>query len=148
MLALAGIAAMFCRWRDDPAAANPAIPLLNLRWTFPAKRASVVVTDSEPARLAPLPRQRPWPGSTRGGLSPQHALATQQRREIGNRLYDCAGVKAQFLGNFGGATLNPERVQSGGCGAIDVPRVRRDEPELGGVTFMRLQAPGIGRDPV
>jgi hypothetical protein len=34
--------------------------LLTLRWTFPAKRASVVVTDSESGRLAPLPpRQRP-----------------------------------------------------------------------------------------
>jgi hypothetical protein len=41
MLALAGIAAIFCRGRDDPAAANPAIPLLTLRWTFPAGRASV-----------------------------------------------------------------------------------------------------------
>ena len=41
MLALAGIAATFCRCRDDPAAANPAIPLLTLRWTFPARRASV-----------------------------------------------------------------------------------------------------------
>jgi CspA family cold shock protein len=51
MLALAGIAAIFCRCRDDPAAANPAIPWLTLRWTFPAKRASVVVTDSEPGRL-------------------------------------------------------------------------------------------------
>jgi hypothetical protein len=55
MLALAGFAAIFCR--DDLAAANPAIPLLPLRWTFPAKRASVVVTDSEPGRLAPLPCQ-------------------------------------------------------------------------------------------
>src|SRR5215831_18122717 len=59
MLALAGTAAIFCRCRDDPAAANPAIPLLTLRWSFPAKRASVVVTDSEPGRLAPLRRQRP-----------------------------------------------------------------------------------------
>ena len=32
---------VFCRCRDDPAAANPAIPLLTLRWTFPARRASV-----------------------------------------------------------------------------------------------------------
>src|SRR3981081_3780748 len=49
----------FCRFRDDPAAAHPATPLLTWRWTFPAKRACVVVTDSEPERLAPLPRQRP-----------------------------------------------------------------------------------------
>src|SRR5262249_15080457 len=55
VLALAGIATIFCRCRDDPAAVNPAIPLLTLRWTFPAKRASVVVTDSESGRLAPLP---------------------------------------------------------------------------------------------
>jgi hypothetical protein len=41
MLALAGIAAIFCRCRDDPAAANPAIPLLTLRWTFRVRRVSV-----------------------------------------------------------------------------------------------------------
>jgi hypothetical protein len=32
--------------------------LLTLRWTFPAKRASVVATDSKPDGCAPLPRQR------------------------------------------------------------------------------------------
>jgi hypothetical protein len=44
----------------DPAAANPATPLLTLCWTFSVKRACVVVTGSEPDRLSPLPRQRPW----------------------------------------------------------------------------------------
>ena len=34
--------------------ANPATLLLNLRWTFRAKRACVVITDAEPHRLAPL----------------------------------------------------------------------------------------------
>jgi hypothetical protein len=29
---LAGLAAILCRSRDDPAAANPATPLLTLRW--------------------------------------------------------------------------------------------------------------------
>src|SRR5215813_12697044 len=48
----AGTAAIFGRSRDDPAAANPATPLLTLRWTFSAKRACVVITDSEPDRLA------------------------------------------------------------------------------------------------
>src|SRR6516164_9353778 len=38
---VAGIAAIFRR--DDPAAANPAIQLLTLRWTFPVKRASGAV---------------------------------------------------------------------------------------------------------
>jgi hypothetical protein len=42
------------RSEDDPPAAKPATPLLNLRWTFRAKRACVVITDAEPARLAPL----------------------------------------------------------------------------------------------
>jgi len=56
---MAGIAAIFGRSRDDPAAANRATPLLNLRWTFPAKRASVVVTDSEPDWLNSSPCQRP-----------------------------------------------------------------------------------------
>jgi len=57
--------------------------------------------------------------------------ATQQRREIGNRLDDRARLEAQFLRNLGRAALDPERVQSGGCGAIDVPGVRRDEAQLG-----------------
>src|ERR671922_1642486 len=39
---------------DDPPAAKPATPLLDLRWTFLAKRACVVITDAEPDRLAPL----------------------------------------------------------------------------------------------
>jgi len=43
------------RWsKDDPPAAKPATPLLSLRWTFRANRACVVITDAEPARLAPL----------------------------------------------------------------------------------------------
>src|SRR6516162_11102427 len=42
------------RSEDGPAAAKPATPLLSLRWTFRAKRACVVITDAEPARLAPL----------------------------------------------------------------------------------------------
>jgi hypothetical protein len=47
------------RWsKDDPAAAKPATPLRSLRWTFRAKRACVVITNAEPDRLAPLPRQR------------------------------------------------------------------------------------------
>ena len=40
--------------KDVPPAAKPATPLLSLRWTFRAKRACVVITDAEPARLAPL----------------------------------------------------------------------------------------------
>ena len=40
-------------------------PLLTLRWTFTAKRACVVVTDSEPDRLAPLPPASA-PGPPRG----------------------------------------------------------------------------------
>src|SRR5262245_53874443 len=42
------------RSEDDPPAAKPTTPLLSLRWTFSAKRACVVITDAEPARLAPL----------------------------------------------------------------------------------------------
>src|SRR2546421_9130942 len=38
--------------RNGPAAAKPAIPLLSLRWTFRAKRACVVITDTEPDGLA------------------------------------------------------------------------------------------------
>jgi hypothetical protein len=54
------LAAISRRSSDDPSAANPATALLTLRWTFGAKRASVVVVDAEPDRLAPLPRQRRW----------------------------------------------------------------------------------------
>src|SRR5262249_35417714 len=35
-------------------AAKPTTPLVSLRWTFRAKRACVVITDTEPDRLAPL----------------------------------------------------------------------------------------------
>ena len=79
MLALAGIATIFCRCRDDPAAVNPAIPLLTLRWTFPAKRASVVVTDSEPGRLAPLPRQRGgYPGLPEANCRHRRCITNDQ----------------------------------------------------------------------
>jgi hypothetical protein len=40
-----GLAAILCRSKDDRAATKPATPLLTLRWTFPANRASVVITD-------------------------------------------------------------------------------------------------------
>jgi hypothetical protein len=63
MLALAGTAAIFCRCQDDPAAANPAIPLLTLRWSFPAKRASVVSRTASLAGLllsAASAPQLPW----------------------------------------------------------------------------------------
>jgi hypothetical protein len=55
MLALAGIAAIFCRCRDDPTAANPATPLHTLCWTFSAKRcllaAAVSYLSSVPALI-------------------------------------------------------------------------------------------------
>src|SRR5262249_31437123 len=60
----------------------------------------------------------------------QQRLAAQQRCEIGNRLDDCARLETELFGHFGGAALNPECVQSSGGGAVDVPRIRRDEPEL------------------
>src|SRR5215211_1298056 len=50
----ARIAANFSRSKDAPPAATPATPLLSLRWTLSAKRACVVITDTEPDRLAPL----------------------------------------------------------------------------------------------
>src|SRR5262245_4608261 len=52
--------AIFCRCRDDPAAGNPAIPLLTLRWTFPAKRASVVAWTASLAGLLLSPASAPW----------------------------------------------------------------------------------------
>src|SRR5204862_4239173 len=44
----------FCRSKDAPPAAKPALPLRTLRWTLGAKRACVVIKDIEPDRLAPL----------------------------------------------------------------------------------------------
>jgi hypothetical protein len=60
MLALAGIAAIFCRCRDDPAAANPAIPLLTLRWSALWMKACALVEfwhvqAHSCARLRPSP---------------------------------------------------------------------------------------------
>jgi hypothetical protein len=40
-------------------------------------------------------------------------------------------LKAQLLGNFSGAALDPERVQPGGRGAVDVPGICRNESEFG-----------------
>src|SRR5215467_815257 len=49
------------RSEDDlPAAGNPAIPLLTLRWTFPAKRASVVAWTASLAGLLLSPSSAPW----------------------------------------------------------------------------------------
>src|SRR6266545_5908609 len=71
----------FFRSKDDPPAAKPATPLLTLRWTLSAKRACVVITDTEPDRLAPLAPPAPmglrgvwvvaarcWPARSRGVL--------------------------------------------------------------------------------
>src|SRR5262249_19101820 len=59
MADMAGIAAILGRCRGDPAGLNRATPLRTLRWTSPSKRASVVITDSEPDGFAPLPPQGP-----------------------------------------------------------------------------------------
>src|SRR5260221_13345228 len=70
----------FCRSKDDPAAAKPATPLLSLRWTLRAKRACVV-TDTEPDRLAPFPRQRRW-ASAGVGWWAARAIAPALRRAV------------------------------------------------------------------
>ena len=46
------------RSEDDPRAAKPSTPLLSLRWTFRAKRACVVITDTSLTGLLLSPRQR------------------------------------------------------------------------------------------
>src|SRR5262249_38993675 len=58
-------------------------------------------------------------------------LAAEQRRKIGNCLHDCGRLVAEFLGDLSGTALNPERVQPGRRGAIDVPGIGRDEAKLG-----------------
>src|SRR5262249_44380012 len=47
------------RSEDDPPAHKPATPFVSLRCTFRAKRACVVITAAEPARLAPPPPPAP-----------------------------------------------------------------------------------------
>jgi hypothetical protein len=43
--------AIFCRCRDDPAAANPAIPLRTLRWIHPMFISAVESVFLEDAEL-------------------------------------------------------------------------------------------------
>jgi hypothetical protein len=85
------------RSRDDPAATKPATPLLTLRWTFPAKRASVVVTDSKPDGFAPLPP--PAPCGPPRGLGGGGAMLCRHDRE------ECLHVQAQTRANRQGAVF-------------------------------------------
>ena len=67
MLALAGNAAIFCRCRDEPAAANPTIPLPHFALDFSRKES---VCGSRTASLAGLllsPASAPWPPRGLGG---------------------------------------------------------------------------------
>src|SRR5215831_21394387 len=91
----AGTAAIFGRSRDDPAAANPATPLLTLRWTFSAKRACVVIPDSEPDRLDSSPPPAPM------GLRGVSAVAARR----------CAGTSD---GSFTCPSANVRKAQRGG----------------------------------
>src|SRR5215472_19374042 len=66
-------------------------------------------------------------------------LAAQERCEISNRFDDRGRLEPQFLGDLGGAALNPEGVQPGRRGAINVPGIRRDKAELGVCDFQALR---------
>src|SRR5437763_1094985 len=70
----------FCGSNDAPSAAKPAIPLLTLRWTLSAKRACVVITDTEPDRLAPL--APPAPMGLRGVWVVRRAIAPARSRGV------------------------------------------------------------------
>src|SRR5262249_15938771 len=66
-------------------------------------------------------------------------LASQHRSEIGNRFDNRGRLEPQFLRDLGGAALNPEGVQPGRRGAINVPGIRRDKAELGICDFQALR---------
>src|SRR5215216_4286993 len=63
-------------------------PLLTLRWTFTAKRACVVVTDSEPDRLAPLPPPAPL------GLRGVWVVAARCCAGASERSFSCPSASA------------------------------------------------------
>src|SRR6266404_3144365 len=74
--------------QDDLPAAKPATPLLSLRWTLSAKRACVVITDTEPDRLALLPPPAPmglrgvWVVAARCRAGPGAVLAPTHLRGV------------------------------------------------------------------
>ena len=81
---------------------------------------------------APIQKRSIWYGPDLVlGVAATTPLAAKQWRKIGNCLHDRSRLEAEFLGNLCGAALNPERVQPGRRGAIDVPGIRRDEAKLG-----------------
>src|SRR5438034_7635008 len=104
---MARIAAISCRSRDDPAAANPATPLLTLRWTLSAKRASVVVTDSKPDGFAPLPRQRPV------GLRGVWVVAARCCAGTSERSFACLRTNAACSSEQGHAGANDRWAPAG-----------------------------------
>src|SRR5947208_14197557 len=73
----------FCRSKDAPPAAKPAIPLRTLRWTLGAKRACVVIKDIEPDRLAPLAPPAPL------GLRGAWVVAARSCAEFGGVAAHC-----------------------------------------------------------
>src|SRR5262249_36241497 len=84
MLALAGIAAIFCRCRDDPAAANRAMPLLTLRWQAAVANAADGGASDPQAHLRPFRR-----GSLRS-LGGESVLPVLLRRGV---FPTCVGVR-------------------------------------------------------
>ena len=77
-------------------------------------------------------RNRPHPHQVRWERPHQVARisAAQQGREIGDSLNDSVRLEAQFFWNFSGTTLDPERIQPGGRGTVDIPGIRRNESQL------------------
>ena len=102
------------------------------------KRTSRCLPQSKYAKAGSVPPEAPiqkrsiWYGPDLVlGVAATTPLAAKQWRKIGNCLHDRSRLEAEFLGNLCGAALNPERVQPGRRGAIDVPGIRRDEAKLG-----------------
>src|SRR6516164_8038343 len=69
----------------------------------------------------------------------RHPLAAQERCEIRNCFDDRGRLEPQFLGDLGGAALNPEGVQPGRRSSIDVPGIRGDEAEFDVRDFQALR---------
>src|SRR4029453_9518632 len=100
--------------------------------TSPAFRSQKYAKAGSVPPEAPIQKHSIWYGPDLVlGVAAITPLAAKHRRKIGNCLHDCGRLETEFLGNLCRAALNPERVQPGRRGAIDVPGIRRDEAKLG-----------------
>src|ERR1700687_5218998 len=110
----------------------------------------LVLLPPQPAAAWPPSRDRPRVASAAPRSSafgePARRESRQQRGEIRQRVHDTSGGKSEFFLRLSRTTLNPERVQSRGTRAVDVPIVRGHKPcccrgdfEMGGNQLVNLR---------